>query len=171
MKKALCLFSLWVSFISAVFFFLYGYTGLTIGWMSFVMLAVYFGMGSKIKDVPSIFCSIIVGLIWGQLDFVFDNLLISIEVPPAAAMFIAITVMTTLTMVLHLAVLENTLFNKLPFIFACVALTFSQGGKNEAGLTFTLIAGLLLALVCSLGESYIFTCFTQKPKIQKSVKS
>jgi len=68
MKKAIWLYSLWVSFICAVFFFLYGYTALTIGWMSFVMLAVYFGMGSKAKDVPAIFCSIIAGLIWGQLD-------------------------------------------------------------------------------------------------------
>jgi hypothetical protein len=59
MNKNLWLYSLWVSFICAVFFFLYGYTGLTIGWMSFIILAVYFGMGSKVKDVPSIFCNII----------------------------------------------------------------------------------------------------------------
>jgi hypothetical protein len=169
MKKATWIFSIWVSLISAVFFFLYGYTGLTIGWISFVVLAVYFGMGSKTKDVPAIFCSIIAGLIWGQLDFVFCALLTSIGIPGAAAMFLSITIMTTITMGLHLVILGNTLFNKLPFVFACVALTFSQGGKNESGLAFTLIAGLLLALVCSLGESYIFPHFAQQPKAQKEM--
>ncbi len=169
MKKALCLFSFWVSLISAVFFFLYGYTGLTIGWMSFILLAVYFGTDSKAKDVPYIFCNIIVGLIWGQLDFVFINLENSIGVPAAAGMFIGITVMTTITMVVHLSVLGNTQLNKLPFIFACVALTFSQGGRNEAGLAFTLIAGLILALVCSLGESFIFSHFTTQHEAGKEM--
>ena len=156
MNKNLWLYSLWVSFVCAVFFFLYGYTGLTIGWMSFVILAVYFGMGSKVKDAPAIFCNIIVGLIWGQLDYVFISLMNTIGLSEAAGMFIGITVMTTITMGLHLSVLGKTVLNKLPFIFASVALTFSQGGKNEAGLVFTLISGLLLALVCGLGESYIF---------------
>jgi hypothetical protein len=171
MKKAIWLYSLWVSFICAVFFFLYGYTCLTVGWASFVVLAVYFGMGSKTKDVPAIFCSIIAGLIWGQLDYVFINLMNSIGLSAAAGMFIGITVMTTITMGLHLTMFGNTLFNRLPFIFACVALTFSQGGKNEAGLAFTLIAGLILALVCSLGENYIFTHFAQHTKLQKEMSN
>jgi len=84
-------------------------------------------------------------------------------------MFVGITVMTTLTMGLHLTVFSNTLINKLPFIFACVALTFSQGGKNEAGLGFTLISGLLLALVCSLGESYVFSHFVKQTEAQKEI--
>jgi len=169
MKKALWLTSLWVSFICAIFFFLYGHTGLTIGWMSFVILAVYFGMGSKAKDVPAIFCSIIAGLIWGQLDFVFIGLMNSIGLSPAVGMFVGITVMTTITMGLHLTVFGNSLINRLPFIFACVALTFSQGGKGEVGLAFTLISGLLLALVCSLGESYIFAHFTIQPEVEKEM--
>jgi len=167
MKKAVWLYSLWVSFICAVFFFFYSYTGLTIGWMSFIILAVYFGMGSKLKDVPAIFCSITAGLIWGQLDYLFIGLMNSLGLPPAAGMFLGITVITTITMGLHLTVLGNTLFNRLPFIFACVALTFSQGGRNEAGLGFTLIAGLILASVCGLGENFIFGYFKQIQGEQK----
>lgn len=162
MKKALWLYSLWVSVICAVFFFFYGYTGLTIGWMSFVVLAVFFGMGSKAKDVPAIFCSILAGLVWGQLNFAFIRLMNLIGLSQATGMFIGITVMTAVTMGFHLTVLSNTLFNRLPFIFACVALTFSQGGKNEAGLAFTLIAGVMLAFVCSLGEVYIFAHFAKQ---------
>ena len=128
MGKALWLFSLWVSFTCAVFFFLYGFTGLQIGWMSFVIMAVFFGMGAKTKDVPAIFCSILAGLIWGQLNFL--NWETAIGIPAQAAMFIAITLLTTVTMGLHLTVLGKTLFNRLPFIFAGVALTFSQGGEN-----------------------------------------
>lgn len=162
MKKAFWLYSLWVSIICAIFFFFYGYTGLTIGWVSFVILAVFFGMGSKVKDVPAILCSILAGLVWGQLNFAFISLMNMIGLSPAAGMFIGITIMTAVTMGLHLTVLGNTLFNRLPFIFACVALTFSQGGKNETGLAFTLIAGVLLAFVCSLGEAYIFAHFAKQ---------
>jgi hypothetical protein len=169
MKKAVWLYSLWVSFICAVFFFFYSFTGLAIGWMSFIMLAVYFGTGSKLKDAPAILCSIIAGLIWGQLDFVFIGLMNSIGLYPAAGMFLGITVMTTVTMGLHLTVLGNTLFNRLPFIFTCVALTFSQGGKNEAGLGFTLVAGLILASVCGLGESFIFGYFKRKEECRNEV--
>ena len=120
MSKALWLFSLWVSFFCAVYFQIYGYTGLTIGWSAFIILAVYFGMGSKLKDVPAIFCSLIAGLIWGQLNFLFLAFLGSIGITGAVAMFIGITVVTTVTMGLHLTVLGNTVFNRLPFIFACV---------------------------------------------------
>ncbi|WP_326975467.1 DUF1097 domain-containing protein [Caproicibacter sp. BJN0012] len=163
MNKATWLYSLWVSVMCAIFFFLYGYTGLSIGWMSFVVLAVYFGMGSKLKDVPACFCSIAAGLIWGQLNFLFIRFESSIGIPSAATMFIGITVMTTITMGLHLTVLGKTLFNRLPFIFAAVALTFSQNGGNELGLACTLMGGLLLAGVCSLGESFIFAHYS-KPK-------
>lgn len=175
MGKALWLFSLWVSFTCAVFFFLYGFTGLQIGWMSFVILAVFFGMGAKTKDVPAIFCSILAGLIWGQLNFAFLNWETAIGIPAQAAMFIAITLLTTVTMGLHLTVLGKTLFNRLPFIFASVALTFSQGGENELGLAFTLVAGLLLAFVCGLGETSIFAHFakqqpTEAPKTQEEAE-
>jgi hypothetical protein len=162
MNKAVWLFSLWVSVICAIFFFFYGFTGLNIGWMSFVMLAVFFGMGSRPKDFPSIFCSAAAGLVWGQLNFAFLKLLGLTGLPSAAAMFIAITVMTTITMGLHIGILGKTLFNRMPFVFACVALTFSQGGKNEMGLVFTIVSGLTLALACSLGEVYIFSHFAEE---------
>lgn len=171
MKKALWIYSLWVSVLCAIFFFLYGFTGLSIGWMSFIVLAVFFGMGSKLKDVPAAFCSIVAGLIWGQLNFAFLKLETIIGVPSALAMFISITFMTTITMGLHLTVLGNTLFNRLPFIFACVALTFSQNGSNEVGLAFTIIAGLVLATACSLGEGYIFTHFGEQPEVADTVST
>lgn len=169
MKKALWIYSLWVSVLCAIFFFLYGFTGLSIGWISFIVLAVFFGTGSKLKDVPADFCSIVAGLIWGQLNFVFLKLETLIGIPATPAMFIAITFMTTITMGLHLTVLGNTLFNRLPFIFACVALTFSQNGGNEVGLASTIIAGLVLAAACSLGEGYIFAHFTEQHKTEGNI--
>ena len=42
----------------------------------------------------------------------------------------------------------------MPFIFAGVCLTFSQGGGNVAGLAFTLFVGIILAMICGLGLTY-----------------
>ena len=54
----------------------------------------------------------------------------------------------------------------MPFIFAGVCLTFSQGGSNVAGLAFTLFVGIILAMICGLGLTYCTKKF-DTPQITK----
>ena len=57
-------------------------------------------------------------------------------------------------MVLHIHVLARTPFRHMPFIFAGVCLTFSQNNGNTVGLAATLVIGIVLAALCSLGMDF-----------------
>ena len=70
------------------------------------------------------------------------------------ASFMAILVGTAITMYIHIKLLGATPLGFMPFIFAGVCLTFSQGGGNVAGLAFTLFIGIILAMICGLGLTY-----------------
>ena len=75
------------------------------------------------------------------------------------ASFMAILVGTAITMYIHIKLLGATPFGFMPFIFAGVCLTFSQGGGNVAGLAFTLFVGIILAMICGLGLTYCMKKF------------
>ena len=66
----------------------------------------------------------------------------------------AILVGKAITMYIHIKLLGATPLGFMPFIFAGVCLTFSQGGGNVAGLAFTLFVGIILAMICGLGLTY-----------------
>lgn len=168
MNKPVLIYSFYISLICAVFLHIYAYTGFTISWMNFVILALYFGTGSKLKDILAIFLNIGAGLIWGQLNFVFFALVGGMGIPEQLATFMTTVIVTTVAIFVHLRILKNTVFNKLPFIFVGLALTTSQGGNNEIELIITVIAALLLALACSLGESLLWSRPTQKSKAQNN---
>ena len=160
-RKAVIVFSLWTSFFSALFYFLYGllpglfaglgYGGfLPCGWIMFVCLAVYFGMGLGPKDAPSAILSAFCGLIWGQVDFLLNDLFLLIpRIPGDLAMFLSVVVGTAVTMFIHIHLLKNTPFRQMPFVFAGVCLTFSQGGGNKIGLVTTFVVGILLCMICT----------------------
>ena len=52
-RNAVFLFSVWTSLLSAVFYFLYGFTAFGVPWVMFVCLAIFFGMGGHVRDVPA----------------------------------------------------------------------------------------------------------------------
>lgn len=169
-KKACLIFSLWTSFFSALFYHIYGlmpgffssvfgYDGFSAcGWIMFVCLAIFFGMGLTPKDFPSALLSAFAGLAWGQFDFFLGGALGKIPgIGPDAAMFLSILIATTITMFIHIYILEKTPFRQMPFIFAGVCLTFSQGGTNEVGLITTFIFGLVLCTICTFMLAYATT--------------
>ena len=167
-KKACIIFSIWTSFFSALFYHIYGMMpdlfgsfGIDFaacGWIMFVCLAIYFGMGLTPKDFPSAICSAAAGLAWGQFDFWLGDLFGKIPgVGPAGAMFASILIATTITMFIHIYILEKTPFRQMPFIFAGVCLTFSQGGTNEPALITTFIFGLVLCTICTFMLGYATT--------------
>lgn len=166
MNRSVLIYSLYISFMCAVFFHIYAYTGFTLGWMNFVILALFFGTGSKLKDIPAIFLNILAGLTWGQLNFIFLDMFRGIGVPEQLSIFLNVIIVTTIAMFVHLRVLGNTILNRIPFIFICIALTSSQGGNNEIELIITIIAALLLAIACGLGECLLLSRSTQQSKVQ-----
>ncbi|WP_454190107.1 DUF1097 family protein [Paenibacillus sp. Marseille-Q7038] len=145
MNRSVLLYSLYISFTCAVFFHIYAYTGFTLGWMNFVILALFFGTGSKLKDIPAIFLNILAGLTWGQLNFIFPDMFTGMGVPEQLAIFLNVVIVTTIAMFIHLRVLGNTILNKIPFIFICIALTSSQGGNNEIELIITVFVCIIIS--------------------------
>ena len=121
----------------------------------FVCMAIYFGMGGAPKQVPGMILSAFCGLAWGQFDFILINFFGSTcHMSAEMASFMAILVGTAITMYIHIKLLGATPLGFMPFIFAGVCLTFSQGGGNVAGLAFTLFVGIILAMICGLGLTY-----------------
>ena len=153
-SKAVIVFSLWTSLLSAVFYFCYGFTGFGVPWVMFVCLAIFFGMGGTVRDVPAMCLSALAGCAWGKVDFLLMDLFQQLGLHPDAASFVSITLGTAVTMVLHIHVLKRTPLRHMPFIFAGVCLTFSQNNGNTAGLAATLVIGIVLAALCSAGMGF-----------------
>ena len=63
-RNAVFLFSVWTSLLSAVFYFLYGFTAFGVPWVMFVCLAIFFGMGGHVRDVPAMCLSALAGCVW-----------------------------------------------------------------------------------------------------------
>ena len=124
-KTVIC-FAIWTSFWSALFnhFYTVYFGSFGVPWIMFVCMAIYFGMGG------------------------------TCHMSAEMASFMAILVGTAITMYIHIKLLGATPLGFMPFIFAGVCLTFSQGGGNVAGLAFTLFVGIILAMICGLGLTY-----------------
>lgn len=160
-KKAIIIFSIWTSFWSALLNYLYtAYFNFGVPWIMFVCLAIYFALNCAPKDGPSLLASAYVGLIWGQVDFLLIALFTGkLGLNTDLSSFLAIVVGTAVSMYIHVAMLGNTPLRHMPFIFAGVCLTFSQGGDNIIGLAVTFFAGILLAVICSVGQRWAMAKF------------
>ena len=167
-KTVIC-FAIWTSFLSALFnhFYTVYFGSFGVPWIMFVCMAIYFGMGGAPKQVPGMILSAFCGLAWGQFDFILINFFGSTcHMSAEMASFVAILVGTAITMYIHIKLLGATPLGFMPFIFAGVCLTFSQGGSNVAGLAFTLFVGIILAMICGLGLTYCTKKF-DTPQITK----
>lgn len=159
-RTAILLFSIWTSILSAVFYHFYNYTNFGVPWIMFICMAVYFGMNLLPKDSPALLLSSYCGLAWGQFDFLLISLFTTyLKFSLELSSFLAIVFGTTITMYLHLVILNKTPLRHMPIIFAGVCLTFSQGGQNTIGLIFTFLIGILLVTLCSLGQQFFMKQF------------
>ena len=93
-----------------MFYFLYGFTAFGVPWVMFVCLAIFFGMGGHVRDVPAMCLSALAGCVWGKVDFLLMDLFQNLGLGLAAASFVSITLGTAVTMVLHIHVLARTPF-------------------------------------------------------------
>lgn len=158
-RKAILYFSLWTSVFSALFYHVYNYLPFGIGWMMFVCLGVFFGMGLTAKDTPALLLSAYAGIAWGQFDFLLIRIFTAWGMGDALSTFLSVVLGTTITMCLHLGPLRKTPLRHMPIIFAGVCLTFSQGGGNIPGLAVTFAFGLALCAVCQLGQVFFIRKF------------
>ena len=163
-RKAIIAFSLWTSFFSALFYYIYNFLPFGVGWMMFVCLGIFFGMGLGVRDTPALLVSAYSGILWGLFDFLLIALFSRWGLGPDAATFLSIVVGTTITMCIHLGPLSRTPLRHMPIIFAGVCLTFSQGGSNLLGLVVTFAFGIALCAVCQTGQTLCMKRFPQPPQ-------
>lgn len=151
--KTVILFSLWTSLWSALFNHIYVvfFPSFGIPWVMFVCMAIFFGMDLEPKQFYCCILSAFCGMAWGQVDFLLIDFFTKLGFPAHVPDFAAIVVGTAIAMYVHLRLLAKTPLGLMPFVFAGVCLTFSQGGNNIVGLGFTFIVGILLAAICCIG--------------------
>jgi hypothetical protein len=163
-RNAIICFSVWVSVFSAIFYHIYNILPFGIGWIMFVCLGIYFGMGLKVKNTPGLLISAYSGILWGLFDFLLIRLFSTAGLQDSGAAFWAIVIGTTSTMCIHLGPLSKTPLRHMPIIFAGVCLTFSQGGKNILGLVVTFAFGVALCAICQVGMDLFTKKFPGKTK-------
>ena len=152
-RKCIFWFSVWTSVFSALFYFVYSFLPFGVGWMMFVCLGVFFGMGLTPKHTPALLISSYAGILWGLFDFLLIALFAKIGMNDALSTFLSIVIGTTITMCIHLGPLSKTPLRHMPIIFAGVCLTFSQGGHNVLGLVVTFAFGMALCATCFAGQA------------------
>lgn len=166
--KTIIIFCIWTSVWSAIFNHFYSvfFADFGVPWIMFVCMAIFFGMDLAPKQFISGILSAMCGLAWGQFDFLLINWFTKAGMGAYNASFWAIVAGTAIAMYVHLKILGKTPLGLMPYIFAGVCLTFSQGGGNVDGLAFTLIVGIILAAICSLGLRYCMKKFPLEKKEQ-----
>ncbi|MDR1518876.1 MAG: DUF1097 family protein [Planctomycetota bacterium] len=160
-KKVVVLWCLWIGLVVALFAFAYLASPLAkygVMWMSFVSMPLYFAAGAELKDLASFCATNIAGLVWGLfylfLIGVFSKLGLSAPLATAAT----ITIATPSCCIAHMLVPDKYLVNKLAAAFGAIACVFSQNGGNLVPTGLTLVAGVVVGLLCKAGLG-----FFQKP--------
>ena len=103
-RNAVFLFSVWTSLLSAVFYFLYGFTAFGVPWVMFVCLAIFFGMGGHVRDVYAMCLSALAGCVWGKVDFLLMDLFQNLGLGLAATLVIGIVLAALCSLGMEFAV-------------------------------------------------------------------
>lgn len=155
-QKTVIVFSIWTSVWSAIFYHFYSLflSDFNVPWVMFVCMAIFFGMGMAPKQLFAAILCAFCGMAWGQVDFLLIACFQNAGMGIYGASFLSIVIGTAIAMYIHLKLLANTPFRHMPYIFAGVCLTFSQGGGNVLGLGTTFVIGIALAALCTIGLNF-----------------
>jgi hypothetical protein len=158
MTKYLWTWSLWIGIVAGLFtliYFLAGFTVYNVVWMVFVSLPIYFGGGAKVREFPHYIVSAVSGVIWGMLMLWGAGFLIKYGMNTSWSFGIAVATGTFLALGIHMVLLGNTWFGKVPIIFAGAAMAFSQNLIVHQGQIIpvigTLAWGILAVIFCAHG--------------------
>lgn len=156
-KKVIVLWSLWIGLMVAGFAFLYLMSPIAnhgILWMSFVSMPLYFAAGAERKDLASFCATNCVGIVWGLLYLFLIDVFSRCGLAPPLATAATIIIATPSCCIAHMAVPDKYLLNKLPAAFGAIACVFSQNGQNLVPIALTLLAGVVVALLCKEGLQF-----------------
>jgi hypothetical protein len=170
-KKDLFIFSAWIGIWAGIYCIIYAVlpwpaSGLI--WMTFAVLPIYFLDGAKPNEFVNYICSMVAGVAWAWLYLYCIGRLVTAGLSAGLATGVVVGILTIVVCAVHLAILNKTWLNKVPIIFAGLAMTFSQGGKNYSTIILTCAAGLFLALVCGLGPN-VMAKFSKNPSDPEKV--
>ena len=162
-KKTVVLWSIWVSLLSSIFNYIYACLPLNqilahgngAPWVLFVSMAVFFSGGFGTKDIVKTACSMTMGMIWAQVDF----LLMMIPGFSALGGFLAILVGTAITMIIHIQYIPTLPVSVVPFIFAggclsfgCAGPLYAGAGQSVLGLFVTFMIACACLWLCAFGQ-------------------
>lgn len=157
-KKFLLFWSLWIGLISGVFCFVYANFPIikfNIIFMAFVSVPLFLSVDAPRNLFPHYFFSAISGVIWGLIYLYCIKVMINRGFSLGMTLFVVVGVCTAVCCIVHMVILGNTWFNKVPMIFGGLACTFADGGQHALSTSLTLIGGLILSLLIGEGGGLI----------------
>lgn len=167
-KKYMWVWTIWIGLASGLYCFIYSFLPIAsynVIWMTFVSLPIFFGAGAKVEELPHFFLSLISGVIWALVYLKFIGQMTSAGFSGAVAMLVAVSIVTIICVGLHMNVIGNSVFGKVPMIFGSISMVFSQGGSNLTAIVGTLTGGLLLGASITIGGVLIMKVLNKNEKV------
>jgi hypothetical protein len=167
-KKYLWTWSVWIGLMTFTYVTIYALLpafATNVLWMTFVALPIFFGGGALVKEIPHYFCSAVAGVLWGWLMLQTAGYLTQAGFNAALSLGFAVGFGTFLAIGIHMIPLGNTLFGKVTIVFGSAAMCFATGGQNLITVIGTLLGGIILGSIFTVGgdllQKYIFNKETE----------
>lgn len=145
---------LWIGATTGLYSFLYALTpmgALGILPCTFIALPIFLNGGAKKEEFFNYFTSAIIGVGWAAVFVYAIGFTASFGASPAVSTGLAIFVVTSILCAVHLIFTPKGLFSSIPMMFGAIASTFLIGLDKWYYIMPTLILGILLGYINSLG--------------------
>ncbi|WFU12890.1 DUF1097 domain-containing protein (plasmid) [Rhizobium sp. CB3090] len=145
---------LWIGATVGLYSFLYALTPLGAAGVlpcTFVALPIFLNGGAKKEEFLGYCSSALLGVGWAAVFIHGIGFGISEGLPPAVSTGLVLFVVTAIICALHLIFTPKGLFSSIPMIFGAVASTFLIGLDKWYLIMPTLLGGILMGYINSLG--------------------
>ena len=121
-------------------------------WCVYIGFFLTMAFGAKRDEYKNYLCSLLIGYLWA---FLYVNAHMFLEgvlgIPSKAAIVLAEFVLTFILLFIHIKLLGNTPFNKIPAVFAAVATIFASGGtENTVYCAVSAAIGITMATLTEM---------------------
>ncbi|MFK0382347.1 DUF1097 domain-containing protein [Agrobacterium sp. NPDC090273] len=145
---------LWIGATTGLYSFLYAMTPLGAAGLlpvTFIALPIFLNGGAKKEEFFNYCSSAIIGVVWAAIFIYGIGYVSSHGVPSAATTGIVIFVVTSVLCAFHLIVTPKGLCSSIPMMFGAIASTFLIGLDKWYFIVPTLLLGITLGYINSLG--------------------